>query len=525
MAVPEFSERYLSIPPHTLVHAAGSDPINDLTVQLHKLSTALLTDQYIEAPSSSSSSVPSYPNLAYNLTPIMFKSVIGRDSREFSSSKQQDASEFFQYFLDHLTTEEVQRNALNRFSLVNPHNKKPSARLFEWQMEERLQCLATKRVKYTSNESTVLNTLELRIPAGESASSSSSTQISEDKQEVDERAKKQKKAAAEDVIPLEACLSTYFAPSAVDMRLGSHSSASTQTMEQTVRFKTFPRYLMVKLGRYYVDSSWRQRKIEAPVDVPELLDLSAYRSIGRQEGELALTTEDKEEERGRGAKVEEVAVDEGVVAQLVSMGFGERGARKAAAVGGSDVEAAMNFLLANMDNGDDENVNDDVHTLPYSAHTAPAKSSAEEEEEEGVNMLMSLGYSAIQAQTALQRSSNNVESAADWLLTTPPDLMNAAVQVPLKTNIVLLLSSYHSFIYLRGKEFNERKTSDMDVSRMKEEEEEDLNGSSSGKYALLGVITHLGKNTDHGNCGLLILYSMYSIIDTLSTCQDTTSAI
>jgi hypothetical protein len=64
---------------------------------------------------------------------------------------------------------------------------------------------------------------------------------------------------------------------------------------KTTRVKTFPRYLMVKLGkyqacffafiascvihlsdpgRYYVGPNWVQVKINARVDVPEFLDLS-----------------------------------------------------------------------------------------------------------------------------------------------------------------------------------------------------------------------------------------------------------
>lgn len=51
---------------------------------------------------------------------------------------------------------------------------------------------------------------------------------------------------------------------------------------------------MVKMSRYFVSANWVQQKITARIDVPEHLDLRAYRGTGPQSDEkLMAQTEDR----------------------------------------------------------------------------------------------------------------------------------------------------------------------------------------------------------------------------------------
>lgn len=56
------------------------------------------------------------------------------------------------------------------------------------------------------------------------------------------------------------------------------------------------------------------------LDVPDVLDLSMLRGIGRQEGEQDFPADEEE--------TPEVVIDATVVAQLVEMGFAEEGCKK-----------------------------------------------------------------------------------------------------------------------------------------------------------------------------------------------------
>ena len=92
-------------------------------------------------------------------------------------------------------------------------------------------------------------------------------------------------------LPLTAPLSHLPAPQACLERLASaeaiedwYSPALGRrgVASKTVRFKTFPRYLIVELQRY----NQANRKLEALVELPEQLDLTALRSPGPQADEV-----------------------------------------------------------------------------------------------------------------------------------------------------------------------------------------------------------------------------------------------
>lgn len=81
------------------------------------------------------------------VSPLMFKTLIGRGHADFSSKKQQDAQEFFLHILSLL-----ERNSLSQ---NNPGDS------FKFQVEERVQCSSSKKVKYSHRSD---NVLALNIP-------------------------------------------------------------------------------------------------------------------------------------------------------------------------------------------------------------------------------------------------------------------------------------------------------------------------------------------------------------------------
>lgn len=78
---------------------------------------------------------------------MMFKTLVGRGHPDFSTKRQQDAQEFFLYML----------TLLERHN----HNQENPADAFKFKVEERVQCTASKKVKYSHRSDYCLS---LNIP-------------------------------------------------------------------------------------------------------------------------------------------------------------------------------------------------------------------------------------------------------------------------------------------------------------------------------------------------------------------------
>lgn len=72
------------------------------------------------------------------IAPIMFKNLISKNHREFASKQQQDAQEFFLHVL----------NQLEKHS----HGQNNPADAFRFTIEDRVECCASGKVKYTRRD-------------------------------------------------------------------------------------------------------------------------------------------------------------------------------------------------------------------------------------------------------------------------------------------------------------------------------------------------------------------------------------
>ena len=77
-------------------------------------------------------------------TPGMFKSVIGAHHPEFSSSRQQDAVEFFQHLLAQI--DRAERASLHKGRMGEGEGD--TLRAFQFEFEDRFECSESKRVMY-----------------------------------------------------------------------------------------------------------------------------------------------------------------------------------------------------------------------------------------------------------------------------------------------------------------------------------------------------------------------------------------
>ena len=350
----------------------------------------------------------------------MFKHLISKDSRDFSSSKQQDASEYFQYLLKQI--QKYERVGLQtRLNL--PHDKlyyTPS--IFEYELEERYECQITNQVKYITGKQTISNILELSIPLDAAINQQEIHQHQERKRKLEESNDDKKKETVCDepklIIPFEACLERFFAPTTMELRnptlqSDAISPAPYTPAIKTHRFQYFPKYLMVKLARYYVDSSWVLRKIDAEIPVPEYLDLTSWKSVGGlQPGEIQIPESFQQSHSSNESTGSVIVPNEDIVNQLTNMGFSINGSRRAAiATQNADVELAMNWIFEHME---DPDFNDPPSTTQIknnggNSDTNNNNNNTVAIDEETVMLLTSLGYTENQCRLALKETNNNPE--------------------------------------------------------------------------------------------------------------------
>lgn len=230
------------------------------------------------------------------ISPVMFKNLIAKNHKEFSSKLQQDAQEFLLHVINELAKHS--RNDMN------------PADALKFSVEDRVECCASGKVKYTKRDEYCL---PLHIPL----------QLATNADEV--RAYEAKKADAESRgqkvdpnshvrprITLQSCLDRFGQTELVEQFYSTAIDGQT-TAKKTARLATMPDYMILHLKKFALQEDWTCVKLDMSVDVPDVLDLSALRSTGHQPNEELLPELDKAPAQPE--------YDEQVIAQLAGMDF------------------------------------------------------------------------------------------------------------------------------------------------------------------------------------------------------------
>eukprot|EP01062_Namystynia_karyoxenos_P052127 TRINITY_DN4141_c4_g1_i1.p1 TRINITY_DN4141_c4_g1~~TRINITY_DN4141_c4_g1_i1.p1 ORF type:complete len:868 (+),score=375.79 TRINITY_DN4141_c4_g1_i1:93-2606(+) len=417
-AMPELQIRYGVPAQEKVMSQVPAQPADDLVTQIAKVGNVLGSGEFAPPPEAEGS--PRSRKLfdpAYEVRPLMFKTLVGRGHPEFSSGRQQDAMEYLRHLLELLRRAE--RTAAPR---IGGPPEVATEQLFKFELEHRTQCNESATVAYKGEPYLAL---QMRIPL-EAATNRAEYEAAQERAAKLRRLNEERKARGEKEepkedpvvaqVPFDACLHKLTDPQTIQDFASPALGGKKTTATRQTRFRTFPRYLCIEMMRYYADERWMPQKMQVAVPMPEELDLTALRSSGLQPGE----TEMPKEEPKAAAKPEP---DPAIVAQLMGMGFGENGCKKAClATKNSGVEAAMEWVMQHM--GDD-NFNDPV---PQEAPSGGGGGGGHADPE-AVSMLSSLGFSERQAKAALQACNGSQERAADWLFTRADDLDAAVAEV------------------------------------------------------------------------------------------------
>uniref|UniRef100_A0A7S4S7S3 Ubiquitin carboxyl-terminal hydrolase n=1 Tax=Ditylum brightwellii TaxID=49249 RepID=A0A7S4S7S3_9STRA len=449
--IPELASRYGTFPKadittHPLFKLPPSDAPNDVLCQTAKLSCALTSGAFVgPLPPSATVTDAASPSTdpKYRIAPRMFKHVIGKDHVDFRTGQQQDAAQYLQYLFEKLDRAELAGSSRlpNKEAGTSPPL---SSNLFAFQTTSRLVCSADNKIKY-QNSSAAETLLSLRIPMDAAVVSDSTENADTPEQKLQKSEKEQTTATAKsketvEVVPtvtFQNCLDSWSGNTAIDGLRWPHLQNETHSALQTLSFTNFPRYLIVQMQRYELGADWTPKKLEVNIDMPEHIDLNGFKSSGPLDGEILVPEEEEPSSSSNTTPVDappsqQPVIDEGALGQLMDMGFSMNGCKRALVkVGGSDVEAAMNWIF---EHNMDPDFNDPLPEADSSSGGGGggAAASLEDGVDEGVVMSLvdTLGcFTVDQVKAALKATDGAADRAADWLFSHMVSLTHYLISI------------------------------------------------------------------------------------------------
>ena len=382
-AIPEFRDRYY------LPEQGPSDsslPAEDLETQLRKIADGLISGRYSKPDSDVivTEDTPEVPHQR-GLAPAMLKHLIGRGHAEFSTMRQQDAFELLLHLL----------KLISRSQHVVPFKDPVDA--FRFVMEQRLQCISCKRVRYRSDEQ---ENISIPVPIRRVPK--------EAQMDATDSQGKEKEKEEFEAVTLKECLDIFTAEEMVELTCGACGSKDGFTKRSL--FKTFPSVLAVNARRFEI-VNWVPTKQDVPVIVnDEAIPFDDYKSHGLQDNEEVLPDD------ADAAGLSKWTPNEAALSMLEAMGFPRVRCEKALhATGNEDAEAASNWLFAHMEDPDI----DDPVDFNAGSGGGSGGGAASAIDPEKIEMLSGMGFNAPQARQALKETGGDMERAVEWLFSHP----------------------------------------------------------------------------------------------------------
>ncbi|KAL3908136.1 MAG: hypothetical protein SGILL_008598, partial [Bacillariaceae sp.] len=464
-SVPELSTRYgttdAPVEKHPLLTSVDvKNAPTDLLCQTTKVACALTSGAFAKPIAEEKEDSDSTTDPKYRLAPRMFKHVIGKDHVEFRTGQQQDAAQFLQYMLEQVERAELKASTSVPYLKDKAETFHPTSHLFSFNTTDRLVCSGDNSIKYkeSSGSETVWS---LPIPMDKAVVREEAGAPDTKRAKTDEESKEEQKPVP--TVEFSSLLEQWAAESAIEGIRWPHLDNAVHKAQQTTRLSNFPRYLILQLQRYQLGPDWQPVKLEVKVDIPQKIDLTHLRSSGPQDGEKLVPAEPE----GEAAKPSAPEINEGALCQLMDMGFSMNGCKRAlTAVGGSDVEAAMNWVF---EHSMDPDFNDPMPEPGQSAASGDNGSGVDE----GVVMSLvdSLGcFTPDQVRAALKETNGAADRAADWLFSHMDDLDGAIAAI------------------------NSRASESATPAAPKLPLED-----GNGKYTMVGTVSHIGKHTGSGH--------------------------
>lgn len=323
----------------------------------------------------------------------MFKNLIGKNHKDFSSKQQQDAQEFLLHVIS-----ELQKHSHNN---VNP------ADALKYQIEDRVECCASGKVKYTKRDEYCL---PLHIPLQLATNAAEVREYDQKVAEAESRGQKiDPNLHVRPRIPLQSCLDRFGQTETVEQFYSTAINGQT-TAKKTTRLATMPDYMILHLKKFTLREDWTCVKLDVAVEIPDILDLSKLRSSGLQPNEELLPDLDQAPPHPE--------LNEAYIAQLADMGFPIEACKRAVFfTKNTGLEPATQWIMEHISDGDFG----DPFVPPG---TDLSGGTAFVPDPSGLEMLMGMGFNKAQATKALKETSNSIERAADWIFSHQMEIDN-----------------------------------------------------------------------------------------------------
>ena len=393
------------------------------------------------------------------IRPSSFKYYFGKGNPDFSSNKQQDAFEYLSYLLEKMKKEE------NRIRKFNP------MKLFEFDLESRMECNGCHNVKYKTTRTWFLT-----------------LSVNDWKNKKEETSK----------YTIDEALSKFLSPEEVELICPECKKSTHWT--KTQRILNYPSYLIIIFQRFIFD--WVPVKLEVSFE-PTLdnFDIKSLSQSHKKENEIILDSakeeafekelKEKEKEKEKEKSNEnsnneeefeeqEIEFNQDDINYLLQYQIPELGAKWSLYLCNNDREAALGFYCENSENPE--------YKVPL-PKIKVKKSKNDKEDLTGVNLaslssLLEMGMERKKSIAALKKAKGNIEEAVKLIFSDP--ILGEEEEENKKEE-----ENKNE----KKEDNNPKKEEKMDV----EEEDKNINENNGSIYNMYGFITHLGKNTEHGH--------------------------
>ena len=306
------------------------------------------------------------------IRPSSFKLYFGKGHPDFSSNKQQDAFEYLSYIIEKIKKEE------KKFEKFDP------MKLFEFDLETRMECNDCHNVKYKNSVSWFL-----------------SLSVNDWKNKKEETSK----------CSMDEVLSKFLSPEIIELNCPECKKKSFWT--KTQRILNYPKYLILVFQRFVFD--WVPVKLEVAFE-PKLdnFDLKVLSESQHKENEKILDT--AKEEAFEEEEEQEIQFNQESVNYLLQCGIPELGAKWALYLSNNDPEVALGLYC--------ENANNPEYKKPLPKIKAKKNKNNDNDELAGINMaslesLISMGFDRKKAIAGLKKANGNVDSALNLMFSDP----------------------------------------------------------------------------------------------------------
>jgi len=413
-ATPSFQSRYGGKSAEEHAASCVKPPADCWHCQLHKLATGLYCGRYTvdkqeylqyrdvtardadmpdtgeadKGKEAGASNAAEEEKEQRGIAPRMFKNLVCKGHYDFEGMQQQDAYEFYQYFV-----KKAQQNERNE-----GEGKDPTAP-FVATVEEKIQCTTCNGVRYRNvkqTEVTVIIPLERAQPPLDAVEGESK-----------EDASKREKNSVVDFLD---CAKEFRLPELVEGFRCPKCQQTTSIKKQKGVF-CYPDTLMVNVPRFKVVGWTREvHKVHVSLNVPNVIRLDVMTAPEHGDEEL-LGEEDK-------AVAPQVAVNQEHVEQLTALGFEHDMCEYALEMTNhSGAEMAAGWLF--------ENGTDPAVVAKVKERSAPKAPATGTVPLDLIDSLTMMGFTDAQARLGLSKTDCDIERAIDWIYSHPDEVAAA----------------------------------------------------------------------------------------------------